>query len=132
MRVNRPKASSVLMASVLLAGAAVAGISTNAEAASYSYSCGNQPSQVVYGVASTGVYPSAGSNIRSGPSTNCTPLGVGYSSHFVRLDCYVYNTSDGQFWDHVYDYTTGFHGWTREDVLAKVVPAPYTCSPGTV
>lgn len=123
MRKSLSMAGTLLAASTALSGLAVLGVSGTA----WAYSCGNQPSQISDGYVNTGVFLSGGSRIRSGPSTNCVALGVGYSSHRARLDCWVLNTSDGYFYDHVRDLTTGVSGWTREDVLNRVAEA--ACNP---
>jgi hypothetical protein len=54
-------------------------------------------------------------NIRSGPSTGCVALGQGQASHTVQLDCWKWG--DGGTWSHLYDFTTGKEGWTRDDLL---------------
>ncbi|MFC7550484.1 SH3 domain-containing protein [Plantactinospora sp. GCM10030261] len=61
----------------------------------------------------------AGANIRTGPSTSCTSLGLGYPSHVVRLDCQKAG------WTHVHNETTGTLGWVRNDMLASL--PPITC-----
>jgi hypothetical protein len=111
------------LAATAVGGLGIIGTASSAEA----YSCSGQPYQTHGNAAVTGVFSSGGSRIRSGPSTNCGALGVGYSSQSARLDCYVYNQSDGYFYDHVKDTTTGISGWTREDVLNTV--SYVACSP---
>jgi hypothetical protein len=52
-----------------------------------------------------------GVNIRSGPSSTCTPLGQGQRSHSVSSYC-----RKGS-WTAVFDHTTGIKGWVSEDFL---------------
>jgi len=54
-------------------------------------------------------------NIRSGPSTSCTALGQAQASHSLRYDCYKVEGS--YTWTHIYDRTTGYSGWIRDDLL---------------
>ena len=54
-------------------------------------------------------------NIRTGPSTACTAVGQGQASHSVQLDCYK-SGEDGT-WSHLYDFTTGKEGWSKDSLL---------------
>jgi hypothetical protein len=56
-----------------------------------------------------------GVRIRTGPSTRCTPVGQGQTSHDVQLDCW--KPGDGGRWSHLYDFTTQKQGWVRNDLL---------------
>ncbi|HEY3502046.1 MAG TPA: SH3 domain-containing protein [Actinocatenispora sp.] len=56
----------------------------------------------------TGKYfDGSGVHIRTGPSTSCTSLGSGYTSHNITIHCY--DTLKG--WSHIRDNTTGVSGW---------------------
>ncbi len=55
-------------------------------------------------------------NIRTGPSTSCTAVGQGQTSHNVQLDCWK-SGGGGYTWSHLYDFTTGKQGWVRDDLL---------------
>jgi len=57
-----------------------------------------------------------GVNIRTGPSVFCGALGLGYTSHDVRLDCWRAG-DDGFAWTHLWDKTTNVYGWSRNDQL---------------
>lgn len=54
-------------------------------------------------------------NIRSGRSTNCVSLGVGYTSHTVDIHC----TSEynGVHWTYLRNATTGVKGWVKTSLL---------------
>jgi hypothetical protein len=65
---------------------------------------------------STGYFfDGSGINIRTGPSTNCTSLGMGYSSQRVQYDCYK-EGQDGT-WTHLTDLSTGVKGWSKDSLL---------------
>ena len=54
--------------------------------------------------------------IRSGSSTSCTALGVSYSSHRLNYFCYTVG-NDGYTWTYLVNNTTGYRGWSRDDLL---------------
>jgi len=56
-----------------------------------------------------------GINIRTGPSTACTSVGQGQASHTVQLDCY--KDGEGGTWSHLFDFTTGKEGWSKDSLL---------------
>lgn len=55
-------------------------------------------------------------NIRTGPSTACPSVGAGQPSHVVQLDCWKLG-DDGFSWSHLFNATTGWQGWVRDDLL---------------
>lgn len=57
-----------------------------------------------------------GTNIRSGPSTQCVALGQGQTSDYVQYDCYT--EGDGYTWTHLFDGATYTEGWVRDDLLS--------------
>lgn len=54
-------------------------------------------------------------NIRTGPSTACTSVGQGQMSHWVQVDCY--KSGENGTWTHLYDFTTGKEGWSKDSLL---------------
>ena len=54
-------------------------------------------------------------NIRTGPSTACVAVGQGQASHQVMLDCY--KSGENGTWSHLYDFTTGKQGWSKDSLL---------------
>jgi hypothetical protein len=56
-----------------------------------------------------------GINIRTGPSTHCTSLGLGSSTHQVQLDCW--KPGEGGSWSHLLDSTTHVQGWVKDTLL---------------
>ncbi|MEN3608752.1 SH3 domain-containing protein [Plantactinospora sp. ZYX-F-223] len=60
------------------------------------------------------LFAASGVNIRTGPSTDCTSVGLGYPNHLVRLDCQKAG------WSHIFDHTTGKLGWVRNDMLSNL------------
>lgn len=54
-------------------------------------------------------------NIRSGRSTNCASLGLGYTSHTVDIHCTSYY--NGTDWTYLRDATTGVKGWVKSSLL---------------
>lgn len=54
-------------------------------------------------------------NIRSGRSTNCVALGVGYTSHTVDIHCSSYY--GGTYWTYLRNVSTGVKGWVKTDLL---------------
>ncbi|MEV6341947.1 hypothetical protein [Actinoplanes sp. NPDC051851] len=49
-------------------------------------------------------------------STNCTILGVAYSSNVLDYHCYTVG-NDGYTWTYLRNDTTGISGWSRDDLL---------------
>ncbi|MBO0870450.1 MAG: hypothetical protein J2P15_17990 [Micromonosporaceae bacterium] len=66
-----------------------------------------------------------GTNIRSGPYTDCTVRGDGYPSQGINVHCFVVN-ANGYVWFYVVDTSTGVQGWSRIDALnfSKSVTVP--------
>jgi hypothetical protein len=60
------------------------------------------------------LFAGSGVNIRTGPSTACTSVGLGYPNHLVRLDC-----KKGS-WSHIYDITTAKLGWVANSLLTNL------------
>ncbi|MBN1174164.1 MAG: hypothetical protein JXA67_18480 [Micromonosporaceae bacterium] len=60
-------------------------------------------------------FASNGINIRTGPSTACTSLGLGYSSYSVMLDCY--KSGQNGTWSHLWVENTGVQGWVKDSLL---------------
>ena len=58
------------------------------------------------------LFEADGVHIRTGPSTTCTSLGSGYTSHNITVHCY-----NNQGWTHIRDNTTGVSGWVNTDYL---------------
>ncbi|SDO99201.1 SH3 domain-containing protein [Actinopolyspora xinjiangensis] len=56
-------------------------------------------------------------NIRSGPSTSCTIVGVAYPGHTADYHCYKFGES-GYTWTYLRDDDTGVTGWVRNDLLS--------------
>ncbi|WP_415646235.1 SH3 domain-containing protein [Stackebrandtia soli] len=54
-------------------------------------------------------------NIRSGRSTNCVSLGVGYTSHTVDIHCT--STYNGEDWTYLRNVNTGVKGWVKTSLL---------------
>lgn len=59
------------------------------------------------------LFAGSGVNIRTGPSTACTSVGLGYPSHVVRLDCLKGD------WSHIANLTTGRLGWVHNSLLTN-------------
>jgi hypothetical protein len=57
-------------------------------------------------------------SIRTGPSTECTRLGLGNRKHAVTYLCYVRN-GEGLSWTLVKDETLGIQGWVRDRLLRR-------------
>ena len=57
-----------------------------------------------------------GTYIRTGPYTDCTALGLGYSSQGIDVHCARVN-SNNYVWVYLEDTTTGTAGWSRIDAL---------------
>ncbi|GIH02984.1 hypothetical protein Rhe02_10510 [Rhizocola hellebori] len=59
-------------------------------------------------------------NIRTGPSTTCpaaVPGQFGQPSHWVQVDCWQ-NAGVGQgSWTHLFDFTNGVEGWSKDTLL---------------
>lgn len=100
---------------VAMTAAVVTGIGAWATAASaHTAAPASCPDNNWINVASgTGnLFDANGVNIRTGPSTTCTSLGLGYTSHNITVHCYnLYG------WSHVRDNTTGVSGWVDTDYL---------------
>jgi len=79
------------------------------------------PSHV--GTATGGSFLYEGVNIRTGPGTNCTSVGLGYSSHSVTYYCYrvgdpvTFNGATYYTWTYLRDNTTGVFGWSSDAFL---------------
>jgi len=60
-----------------------------------------------------------GVNIRTGPSTSCTSIGLGYLSHRVNYRCYGLgqSVSGWNTWTYLTDITTGKTGWVNDSLL---------------
>ncbi|MDP9792610.1 hypothetical protein J2S43_001122 [Catenuloplanes nepalensis] len=86
---------------------------TNGTALAMAPRCGWQPSASdPYSVGFSG----AGIRLRSGPSTTCTVLGLGYAGESVTFRCGAVG-DDGWAWDYVRNNTTGVSGFVRSDGL---------------
>ncbi len=68
----------------------------------------------VYG--SGGVSFGNGTNIRTGPFTDCTSLGEGFPSQGIDVHCGIDNVN-GNIWFYVEDTSTGKQGWARDTAL---------------
>jgi uncharacterized protein YraI len=62
-------------------------------------------------------FTGSGVNIRTGPLTTCTSVGLGYPGHNVQYHCYKVS-SDGFTWSHITDITTAKSGWVRDGFLS--------------
>lgn len=80
--------------------------------------CGLQESQNIY---SYGSFAANDVNIRTGPSTSCTSVGLGYIGHSVIIYCY---SGD---WDYLDDQTTGKLGWSLDEYVDWNTGAPNPC-----
>jgi hypothetical protein len=94
---------------------AAMGIMPLATSASAEVSCPMTPDRDAW-VLEAGAFLK-NSNIRQGPSTECTSNGVGRAAHMVVYLCYEYNEEDEYTWTYLKDLTTGVEGWTRDDLL---------------
>jgi len=63
-----------------------------------------------------GSFSSVHVRVRTGPSTGCAALGQGEPGDTVQFDCWKWG-SDGYTWSHLYDFTRGLEGWSRDDLL---------------
>ena len=63
----------------------------------------------------TGHFTGQGVNIRTGPSTTCTSVGLGYESHSVTARCG--KPVGSEFWVYLKDHTTGKIGWSRYPLI---------------
>lgn len=105
---------TVRQTSAVVVGLAAIGIGTTVLAAPASamvtpkVTCGWKPANNSdYTVSFT----TNGVNIRSGPSTSCTSLGLGYTSNSVYVRC------EGSGWDYITDRTTGVTGWSAASYI---------------
>lgn len=57
----------------------------------------------------------AAANIRTGPSTSCTPVGGGYPGQGADYYCYVWG--EGGTWTYLRDISTGKSGWVFDELL---------------
>jgi SH3-like domain-containing protein len=62
-----------------------------------------------------GGFTTDGTNIRIGPTTQCTSVGLGYRSHSVTYHCY--RSGEGGTWTHLRNNTTGAQGWVKDSLL---------------
>ena len=106
---NRKLAFSVAAAVAISSGFAVA-VAQEAQAAS----CPDSGWHNYDNITATNILK-AGANIRTGPSTTCTSVGQGQTSHSITLHCY--KAGSGGYWDHVRDNTTGKSGWVSETAM---------------
>ena len=70
--------------------------------------------------AQAGAFTYQAVNIRSGPTTGCVAVGLGYSSHNVTYRCYSEGTpvNGWSTWTYLTDNTTGVTGWSSDAFLA--------------
>ncbi|MFG1953260.1 hypothetical protein [Micromonospora sp. NPDC048830] len=64
-----------------------------------------------------GGFTTDGTNIRIGPTTECTSVGLGYRSHSVTYHCW--RLGAGGTWTHLRDNTTGVQGWVKDSLLVN-------------
>jgi len=64
-----------------------------------------------------GGFTTDGTNIRIGPTTECTSVGLGYRSHSVTYHCW--RSGAGGTWTHLRDNTTGAQGWVKDSLLVN-------------
>lgn len=57
-----------------------------------------------------------GVNIRSGDSTSCASLGLGYQHHSVTVHCYS-RPGGGDLWVYLTDNSTGVSGWSSQQYV---------------
>lgn len=67
--------------------------------------------------SSGGIHFLNGTNIHTGPYTDCNIVGDGYSSQGINAHCGVTNDSN-YLWVYVVDTSTGKAGWARIDALS--------------
>lgn len=63
----------------------------------------------------SGGFTTDGTNIRIGPTTECTSVGLGYRSHSVTYHCW--RSGAGGTWTHLRNNTTGAQGWVKDSLL---------------
>jgi hypothetical protein len=67
-----------------------------------------------------------GFRLRSGPSTTCTVLGLGYAGQSATLRCGAVG-DDGWGWSYVRNNSTGVTGFVRNDGLTGVPISTRAC-----
>lgn len=60
--------------------------------------------------SSPGHFTGQGVNIRTGPSTTCTVVGLGYEGQAVSVHCYY---QVNPVWFYITDKATGVEGWSK-------------------
>ncbi|TDB76768.1 SH3 domain-containing protein [Micromonospora sp. KC723] len=71
-------------------------------------------------------FSGAGIRLRSGPSTTCTVLGLGYAGQSATLRCGAVG-DDGWGWYYVRNNSTGVTGFVRGDGLTGVPISTLAC-----
>ncbi|QKW13451.1 SH3 domain-containing protein [Verrucosispora sp. NA02020] len=71
-------------------------------------------------------FSGAGIRLRTGPSTTCTVLGLGYAGQSATLRCGAVG-DDGWSWYYVRNNSTGVTGFVRGDGLTGVPISTLAC-----
>jgi SH3-like domain-containing protein len=95
----------------------VSTISGASAAVSPAVSCTHNPTA---GSGQASRFLGEGVNIRTGPSTSCTSLGLGYEDQKVTLYC----VNSSYTWVYLKDDATGVKGWVSASLAAWYGGAP--------
>ena len=106
-------AALVLPLAVMAAPANAAPTTRGQDVSAVSPSACTQPGWTSH--PQSGGFTTDGTNIRIGPTTGCTSLGLGYRSHSVTYHCW--RSGEGGTWTHLRDNTTGVQGWVKDSLL---------------
>ncbi|HEY3506258.1 MAG TPA: SH3 domain-containing protein [Actinocatenispora sp.] len=112
MRLRKP-VIAVAMTAAVAAGAGAWATAASAQPAAPA-SCPDNSWKYDSGTGK--IFTANGVHIRTGPSTSCTSLGLGYTSHSVTVHC----SKDHVTWSHIRDNTTGVSGWVDYHYLNVV------------
>jgi hypothetical protein len=118
---RRTRLASIAFAALSAAGMLVALLPSSAAAAP-AVNCIQNPTANDNGPAE---FRGTGVNIRTGPFTTCTSVGLGQPAHSVIERCTKTN-SNGVDWTYLTDRTTGKTGWSQTS-LVRIPPVTRVC-----